>query len=147
DMSKAHQAGDKARYRARDGELHQAFIDLCGNPYISDAYKPVGFRIQALRSRLADESKLNRASFRDHGEMVKLVKAREVGALQSLLRTHIRQTMSSYLEVLGDRDALADAASPLDSNAVPVRRGRTRAARDGGGGKRAARALVRTPQA
>ena len=143
DMSKAHQAGDKARYRARDGELHQAIIDLCGNPYISDAYNAVGFRIQALRSRLTDEVKLNRASFKDHGEMLKLVKAGKVEELQSLLRAHIRHTMSSYLEVLGDRDTLADAAAAPDSDAVAGRPPRTRAARDGGGTKPGARASAR----
>jgi len=141
DMTKAHQAGDKARYRARDGELHQAIIDLCGNPYVSDAYNPVGFRIQALRSRLADESKLNRASFKDHGEMLKLVKARKAEELQSLLRIHIRQTMRSYLDLLGDRDALVETADPRD--AAKVRRGRTRGGRDAGAAK-AARAPARS---
>ena len=61
DMSKAYRAGDNAGYRASDGELHQTIIDLCANPYLSNAYNQVGFRIQALRSRLADEMSLNRA--------------------------------------------------------------------------------------
>ena len=54
-MGKAFHSGDIARYRARDGEFHQAIIDQCGNPYVSDAYSQIGFRIQALRSRLSDE--------------------------------------------------------------------------------------------
>jgi DNA-binding GntR family transcriptional regulator len=145
EMSKAYKAGDNAGYRARDGELHQTIIDLCDNPYLSNAYNQVGFRIQALRSRLADEMSLNRVSYKDHGEMLRLVKARDVEALQTLLRAHIRQTMSSYLEVLGDRDTLADAAAPLDSKSAPVRPGRTRAARDGGAAKSATRASVRNP--
>ena len=119
DMSKAYKAGDNAGYRARDGELHQAIVDLCDNPYLSNAYNQVGFRIQALRSRLADEMSLNRASYKDHGEMLKLVKARKVEELQSLLRAHIRQTMHSYLEVLGDRDALGEEAAPIGSVPVP----------------------------
>jgi DNA-binding GntR family transcriptional regulator len=147
EMSKAYKAGDNAGYRARDGELHQAFIDVCANSYLSNAYNQVGFRIQALRSRLADEMSLNRASFKDHGEMLRLIKAREVGALQTLLRAHIRQTMNSYLEMLGDRDTLADAAVPLDTNAAPVQPSRTRAARNGGGGKRVTRTAARNSQA
>ena len=51
--------------------------------------------------------------------MLKLVKAREVAALQSLLRAHIRQTMHSYLDVLGDRDALGEEAVPIGSGAGP----------------------------
>jgi DNA-binding GntR family transcriptional regulator len=144
DMSKAHQAGDKARYRARDGEFHQAIIDLCGNPYVNDAYNPVAFRIQALRSRLADELKLNRASFKDHGEILKLVKARKQEELQGLLRSHIRQTMRSYLQVLGDRDALVETAAPRGSDAATARRGRTRAAREAGAAKPAARVPARS---
>lgn len=139
DMSRAYSTGDTAGYRARDGEFHQAMIDLCGNTYVSDAYNQVGFRIQALRSRLADEMSLNRASFKDHREMLKLVKARELEDLQSLMRAHIRNTMRSYLDVLGDRDTLTELAAPLGSDAATVRRGRTRVVRD------ASRSAARTP--
>jgi DNA-binding GntR family transcriptional regulator len=111
-MSKAFLAGDNVRYRARDGEFHQAIIDMCGNPYVIDAYSQIGFRIQALRSRLADEAKLNRISFKDHSAMLKLIRARRVADLQRLLRAHIRQTMRSYLDVLDRRDALTEAVSP-----------------------------------
>ena len=52
-MRAAFEAGDNAAYRTLDGEFHQAIIDLCGNPYLSDAYPQVGFRTQALRSRLS----------------------------------------------------------------------------------------------
>jgi DNA-binding GntR family transcriptional regulator len=103
-MRKAYDAGDNVGYRIRDGELHQAIVDLSGNPYIKDAYGPIGFRIQALRSRLADEAALNALSFRDHCEMLRLIKAGEVAALQKLIRAHIRQTARSYLVVLGRHD-------------------------------------------
>jgi DNA-binding GntR family transcriptional regulator len=129
EMSKAYKAGDNAGYRARDGELHQTIIDLCANPYLSNAYNQVAFRIQALRSRLADEMSLNRVSYKDHGEMLKLVKARKVEELQALLRAHIRQTMHSYLEVLGDRDALGEVAAPEGSDAGAARKVRRRKAR------------------
>lgn len=106
-MRAAFVAGDNAAYRALDGEFHQAIIDLCGNPYTIDAYGQVGFRTQALRSRLSDEAALNRLSFQDHSNMLKLVKSRDVPALQRLLRAHIRHTMRSYLDVLKSRDAAA----------------------------------------
>lgn len=99
-MKTAHEAGDNVAYRALDGEFHQAIIDLCGNPYISDAYSQVGFRTQALRSRLSDEAALNRLSFRDHAEMLRLIKAGDVTRLQKLMRAHITQTKDMYLNVL-----------------------------------------------
>ncbi len=126
-MGRAFRAGDAIRYRKRDGEFHQAIIDLCGNPYVIDAYSQVGFRIQALRSRLSDEAKLNRLSFRDHGAMLKLIEARKVAPLQNLMRAHIRQTMRSYLEVLEHRDALAEEVAPAAprGGALPaIRKGR-----------------------
>jgi DNA-binding GntR family transcriptional regulator len=101
DMRKAYAAGDNAAYRTIDGEFHRTIIDLCGNSFISDAYGPIGLRIQALRSRLSDEAALNRLSFRDHCQMLKLIKLGSIARLQKLMRAHIRQTAQSYIEVLG----------------------------------------------
>ena len=53
-MRAAFDADDTVAYRTLDGAYHQAMIDLCGNPFIRDAYSQVGFRIQALRSRLSN---------------------------------------------------------------------------------------------
>jgi DNA-binding GntR family transcriptional regulator len=107
DMRAVYDTGDNVGYRTLDGQYHQAIIDLCGNPYIGDAYSQIAFRIQALRSRLSIEVALNRLSMKDHREMLKLIKAREVGPLQALLRAHIHQTKQSYLDVLERRDVLA----------------------------------------
>jgi DNA-binding GntR family transcriptional regulator len=109
EMRKAYTAGDTAGYRLLDGEYHRTIIELCGNGYLSDAYGPIGLRVQALRSRLSDEAALNRLSFRDHCDMLKLIKARDTARLQKLLRAHIRQTARSYIEVLERRNAVKDA--------------------------------------
>ncbi|MFC0008382.1 GntR family transcriptional regulator [Devosia nitrariae] len=106
DMRVAYEAGDTVAYHKLDGRYHQAIIDLCGNPYVADAYNQIGFRIQALRSRLSNEAALNSRSMRDHEEMLRLVKARKVDRLKTLLATHIDQTKSSYLAVLAERDLL-----------------------------------------
>lgn len=107
-MRAAYDADDTVAYRTLDGEYHEAIIDLCGNPYIHSAYSLISFRIQALRSRLSHEALLNKLSIRDHREMLRLVKARDVAALQALLRAHINQTRRSYLDVLERRDFLTD---------------------------------------
>jgi DNA-binding GntR family transcriptional regulator len=111
EMRDAHDAANNVAYRTLDGEFHQAIIDLCGNGYIRDAYSQIGFRIQALRSRLSNDAELNRRSFRDHREMLKLVKSGDANALQRLLREHIRQTKQSYLDVLERREGLTEAAA------------------------------------
>jgi DNA-binding GntR family transcriptional regulator len=107
-MRNALEAGDNVAYRTLDGEYHEAIVDLSGNSYIRDAYALIGFRIQALRSRLSNEATLNRLSIRDHREMLKLVKARDVPALQSLLRAHINQTREWFLDVLERGELLQD---------------------------------------
>jgi DNA-binding GntR family transcriptional regulator len=124
DMRKAYQAGDNAAYRTIDGELHRTIIELCGNSFISDAYGPIGLRIQALRSRLSDEAALNRLSFRDHCDMVRLIKAGGVARLQRLLRAHIRQTARSYIEVLDRREAAPPSVQATARSPSP--RGRSR---------------------
>jgi DNA-binding GntR family transcriptional regulator len=111
-MRAAYEADDTVAYRTLDGEYHQAVIDLSGNPFIRDAYSQVGFRIQALRSRLSKEAALNRLSIRDHREMLKLIRARDVPSLQQLLRAHIEQTKRSYLDVLERWDLLARSLPP-----------------------------------
>jgi DNA-binding GntR family transcriptional regulator len=111
-MKAAYESGDNVAYQALDGSYHQAFIDLSGNAYLHDAYSQVGFRTQALRSRLSDEAALNKLSFRDHAEMLRLIKARDVGKLQKLLRAHIDQTRRMYLDVLARRVPAGDASMP-----------------------------------
>jgi DNA-binding GntR family transcriptional regulator len=109
-MRAALEAGDNLAYRTLDGEYHDAIVDLSGNTYIRDAYALIGFRIQALRSRLSNEAVLNRLSIRDHREMLKLVKARDVPALQKLIRAHINQTKRWFLDVLERGELLQEMA-------------------------------------
>jgi DNA-binding GntR family transcriptional regulator len=107
EMRKAYNAGDIVGYRTLDGDYHHVIIEACGNSYIADAYAPIGLRIQALRSRLSDEAALNRLSFSDHCEMLRLIKAGDIAGLQKLMCAHIRQTANSYIAVLGQPEPKA----------------------------------------
>ena len=120
DMRKAYNADDIVAYRTLDGDYHRTLIEACDNSYIVDAYEPIGLRIQALRSRLSDEAALNRLSFRDHCNMLKLIKAGEVTGLQKLLRVHVRQTARSYIEVQGQQEAEPEARAARSADAVLV---------------------------
>jgi DNA-binding GntR family transcriptional regulator len=112
EMRKAHSVSDKVTYATLDGRLHETIIDLCGNTYIVDAYGPVGFRVQALRSRLTDEETLNRRSLRDHCEMLRLVEAGQTAELQQLIRTHIHQTAQSSIEMLANNLLIESEGRP-----------------------------------
>ena len=100
DMRAALERDDNAAYLVLDGEFHQAMIELAGNPHLSDAYAQVGFRTQALRARLSHVEGLNAISFKDHREMLRLIKARDLAPLQALIRAHINQTRQMYLDLL-----------------------------------------------
>jgi DNA-binding GntR family transcriptional regulator len=108
-MRAAYEVDDQLAYRKLDGAYHETIVELSGNPYIRSAYAQIGFCIQALRSRLSTQAQLNRRSIGDHREMLKLVKARDVPALQKLLRTHINETKQSYLDVLESAEFEAEA--------------------------------------
>jgi DNA-binding GntR family transcriptional regulator len=110
-MSKALKSGDTIAYQELDGQYHQTIIDLSGNPYFADAYGQIGFRIQALRARLSNETRLNRLSMKDHREMLRLVKAGDGPAAEALMRKHINNTKQHYLDILEQKDVLAEEAA------------------------------------
>jgi DNA-binding GntR family transcriptional regulator len=105
EMRAAYEAGDTVSYHVLDGRYHQAIVDLCGNPYIVDAYSQIGFRIQALRSRLSNEAVLNSRSMKDHVKMLELVRKGDAPGLQALLRTHVAHTRDWFLDVLAEPEA------------------------------------------
>jgi DNA-binding GntR family transcriptional regulator len=108
DMRAALEVGDSVKYQTLDGQYHQAIFDCSGNPYFADAYGQIGFRIQALRSRLSNESRLNQLSMKDHREMLRMIKAGDLATAEARLRLHIENTKRSYLEVLQQKDLLAE---------------------------------------
>lgn len=99
-MQQAFDVGDMVAYRKLDAQWHQTFIDLCGNRYLRDAYSQVGFRIQALRSRLSSLAALNSRSVVQHQKMLDAVASNELSALLAQLESHIEETRDSYLKVL-----------------------------------------------
>ena len=110
-MAEALKLDDTVGYQRLDGQYHQAIIDLSGNPYFSDAYGQIGFRIQALRSRLSNEARLNRLSMKDHRALLKLIKAADDSGVEILMRAHINNTKQQYLEILEQKDVLAEEAA------------------------------------
>jgi DNA-binding GntR family transcriptional regulator len=107
-MRITEESGDIVAYTTLDGDFHETIIDLAGNRYIKDAFNQIGFRIQALRGRLSRDAELNRRSFKDHREMVRLARVGDAKGLRKLMREHIDRTTQSYLKVLERREGLTD---------------------------------------
>jgi DNA-binding GntR family transcriptional regulator len=104
EMQEAYDHDDTVSYHKLDGAYHQTFIELCGNPFLTEAYNQIGFRTQALRSRLSRIADLNSRSVAEHRQMLGFVERQEVPQLQALLTAHINQTRDSYLRVLEEID-------------------------------------------
>jgi hypothetical protein len=130
-MRKAYEVGDRVAYATLDGQFHQSILDLCGNTYMRDAYDPVGFRVQALRARLTDKDTLNRQSFQDHCEILRLVKAGRTATLLRLIREHIRMTAQSSLELLANNLLLRGDRSRNRSREIQRDAGRTASTKRG----------------
>jgi DNA-binding GntR family transcriptional regulator len=131
EMRKAYEVSDRVAYATLDGQFHQSILDLCGNTYMRDSYDPVGFRVQALRARLTDKDTLNRQSFQDHCEMLRLVKAGRTATLLRLIREHIRMTAQSSLELLANNLLLRGDRSRNRSREIQRDAGRTASTKRG----------------
>ena len=110
EMQQAYDRNDTVAYQKLDGRYHQAFIELCGNPFLAEAFSQIGFRIQALRSRLSNIADLNSRSVAEHRKMLGLVAARDIAGLRDLLSAHIEETKTAYLQVIGEGSAFQSEA-------------------------------------
>lgn len=101
-MRAALKDGDAARYRTLDGEFHRSFVELADNPYLLDAFTMIAFRVQALRNRLSLDEALNRTSFADHVDFLKLARSGDPEAMGALLLRHIGWTRDHYVAGIED---------------------------------------------
>ncbi|WIY52242.1 GntR family transcriptional regulator [Devosia sp. YIM 151766] len=99
-MQLAYDTKDMVSYQKLDGQYHQAFIDLCGNKYLRDAYSQIAARTQALRSRLSRLTELNSRSIVQHHKVLGAIRTKDIPALLKELELHIEETKVAYLEVL-----------------------------------------------
>ena len=96
-MATAFEARDHAAYRRYDAEFHQAIIAASGNAFINSAYHIIAFRVQALRNRLSLDAQ-NWRSLEGHYAIARLVHDQKVDAAATMLRDHIADAFSAYLE-------------------------------------------------
>lgn len=109
-MDKALRLADAERYRTLDGTFHRTIFDLAGNPFLTDAFDMIAFRIQALRNRLSLDPALNSTSFAEHLELLRLVGEGDHGAAEALLVRHVEWTRTHYLAEIEKTPASAPAA-------------------------------------
>jgi DNA-binding GntR family transcriptional regulator len=103
EMRTALDAGQFARYRTLDSDLHAAFFRHCDNGFFVSCYHGFAFRVQALRARLSNDPDLNRKSLGEHIEMFELLAKERVADACALLSRHVRGTVADYVASLARR--------------------------------------------
>ncbi|OYU49330.1 MAG: GntR family transcriptional regulator [Rhizobiales bacterium PAR1] len=88
---------DAVAYGRADTQFHQAFLDHCGNPYLSEAYRLASGRVAALRTHLTAHVEARRShSLDEHRRMATLFEVGDLDALFALLAEHINRTRQVY---------------------------------------------------
>lgn len=97
-MARCEAEGNKELIPALDSDFHESILKACSNPYLRASYALIGYRFQALRSRLPAQNKKVDDCQQSHGEILDAVRAGTTARAQKLLKEHIRSTESAYLE-------------------------------------------------
>ena len=89
-MKRAVTAQDWEIYRKADSAFHIAFLEESDNRYLLNAYYLGATALEALRVRLQrGQNNFRERSFNEHIDILRLLRAGEVGSACALLRTHI----------------------------------------------------------
>lgn len=95
-MTAALRDGDAKRYSQCDGEFHQILFGLAANPFLPAAGQSFAAKMAAVRNRLGAQPEHMAQSFREHVELLELVKRNEAGLAADLLERHIRYKGESF---------------------------------------------------
>lgn len=97
-MARCEAEGNKELIPALDSDFHESILKACSNPYLRASYALIGYRFQALRSRLPVQNKRVDDCQQSHGAILEAVRAGTTARAQKLLKEHIRSTEAAYLE-------------------------------------------------
>lgn len=105
EMRAAHTRRDLPTYYGLNAAIHDHINAAARNPVLTDVYRTVNARVQALRFRSNfDEDKWARA-VAEHERMVELLSARDGASLRQLLVAHIEHKRDAVLDQLARSDA------------------------------------------
>jgi len=88
--------GNVRAYLKLDTEFHLAFFVHCGNPLLRSAYELYAGRIAALRTHLAKRPRHTALSIREHGAIIRALRAKDLPGLFRVLEDHINRTQETY---------------------------------------------------
>jgi DNA-binding GntR family transcriptional regulator len=117
EMLAAHARRDLPAYYRANAQIHDLINAAARNPVLTQTYRTINARLQALRFRSNfDEKKWARA-VREHEQMLKLLALRDGPGLRALLMLHLQHKRDAVLELM--RKGRLGAAVPKPTKARP----------------------------
>jgi len=97
-MKEAQRAGDARALPELDAEFHGIIMQRSNNTYLRDAYRLIEHKIHALRWRLPVNSEQIEHCQAKHATILRQIRSGKLGQAQTILKRHIRDTQTAYLE-------------------------------------------------
>src|SRR5882724_642358 len=113
EMLAAYTRRDLPTYYRLNALIHTGINAAARNPVLTQTYRTVNARLQALRLRSnVDDNKWKRA-VKEHEQMIELLAARDAAGMRALLIAHIESKRDTVLALM--RDGKTD--TPIEANA------------------------------
>ncbi|MEM6305212.1 MAG: GntR family transcriptional regulator [Pseudomonadota bacterium] len=99
-MMTAYRTGDRPAYFAANQDIHNLLIAGAGNPVLEAHHRTLAARVR--RARFMSNLSQDRwdQAVEEHGQMIKLLQARDGKALGLLMKTHLMNKCAAHLEAL-----------------------------------------------
>ncbi len=94
-MQKASETGDRLQTARADNAFHEALLENCGNPYLTNAYRLVSGKVAALRSHRSTIPTRNQASA-EHFAIIAMLEEGDIDAAAEALASHILRMRERY---------------------------------------------------
>lgn len=100
EMLAAHTRRDLPTYYRLNAQIHERINAAARNPVLTQTYRNVNARLQALRFRSNFDERKWQHAVNEHEAMVALLSARDATALRALLVQHLEHKRDAVLELM-----------------------------------------------
>lgn len=110
EMLAAHTRKDLPTYYRINAQIHTLINAAARNPVLTQTWRTVNARLQALRFRSNFDAAKWKRAVREHDRMIELLAARDGAGMHTLLVQHLEHKRDAVLELM--RSGRLDAAGP-----------------------------------
>ena len=111
EMLACHARSDLSGYYRLNARIHEAINRAAHNPVLTQAYRSINARVQALRFRTNQDSVKWQLAVQEHEAIVQALAARDAERLRRLLNEHLRHKRDAVLQSMRSGVLLTGADS------------------------------------